>query len=148
MYSLKRFFLHSPGHYIGAVVVAAAVIVFRMLMLPEDVGFRLFWSDDLAAAGETALYFFAGTRFAWYDALSVAGGVTFFVGALLTVSYFGAFNLFGYVFSPGRLGEHRKYKSYAHYCQIQEESRSRLAYYFVPYYVVGTAVFLIAFFFA
>ena len=57
-------------------------------------------------------------------------------------SYFGAFNLFGYVFSPGRLGEHRKYKSFAHYCQIQEENRARQAYYFVPYYVVGIGVLL------
>lgn len=120
MYSLRKFFLHSPGHYIGAALVVAAVTAFRMFMLPVGVA----------------------ARFAWYDSLSVAGGVTFFVGALLTVAYFGAFNLFGYVFSPGRLGEHRKYKSFAHYCQIQEENRARQAYYFVPYYVVGIGVLL------
>ena len=148
MYTFRKFFLHSPGHYVGAAVVAAAVTVFRMLMLPEDVGVRFFWNDALSAAEGVGFHFFAGTRFAWYDSLSVAGGVTFLVGALLTVSYFGAFNLFGYVFSPGRLGEYRKYKSYAHYCQIQEESRARLAYYFVPYYVVGIAVFLVSFLFA
>lgn len=148
MHALRKFFLHSPGHYIAAVVLAVAMIVFRMLMLPEDVGLRLFWSDDLTAAGETAIYFFAGTRFAWYDSLSVAGGFTFLVGALLTVSFFGAFDLFGYVFSPGRVGEHRKYKSFAHYSQAKAENRAREAYYFVPYYVVGALVFLLSFVFA
>lgn len=123
MYTFRKFFLHSPGHYVGALLIAAAVTAFRMFMLPEGVG----------------------ELFAWYDSLSVAGGVTFFTGALVTVSYFGAFNLFGYVFSPGRLGEHRKYKSYAHYCQLQEESRARLPYYFIPYYVVGIAVLLVSF---
>ena len=126
MYVLRKIFLHSPVHYVIAACIAAAMTAFRMAMLPEDVY----------------------ARFAWYDSLSTAGMFTFLVGALLTVSYFGAFNLFGYVFSPDRLGEHKKYKSYAHYCQVKDENRGRQAYYFVPYYAVGVVVFLVSYFFA
>ena len=126
MYFLKKYVLHSPSHYIGAVVLAAAMTAFRFFMLPEGVA----------------------TRFAWFDSLSVAGAFTFLVGALLTVAFFGAFDLFGYVFSPGRVGEHKKYKSFAHYSQVKQERRSRQPYYFVPYYVVGALVFLVSFLFA
>ena len=113
MYALRKVFVHSPWHYLTALVLSIAVMLFRRWSLPAEVG----------------------TAFAMYECFSVAGGVTFLVGALLTVAYFGAFKLFGYVFSPGRVGEHRKYKNYAHYCHVQEENRARQDYYFVPYYV-------------
>ena len=126
MYSLKKFLFHSPGHYIAALILAAAVGAFRFSTLPDGIN----------------------VRFAWYEILSVSGYVTFLIGALMTVSYFGAFDLFGYVFSPGRTGEHRKYKDYAHYSQKKMEKRGREGYFFVPYYVVGFAVVLISRFFA
>lgn len=126
MYALRKFFLHSPGYYVAAVILTAAVAAFRFVNL------------GVAAA----------PRFAWYDSLSVAGGVTFLVGALLTVAYFGAFDLFGYVFSPGRVGEHRKYKSFAHYTHEKQEKRSREPYHFVPFYVVGVVAILVSFLFA
>ena len=95
MYTLKKFFLHSPGHYVASLILAIAVFLFRWFNLSEDVGFG----------------------FAVYDCLSVAGGVTFLVGALFTVSYFGAFDLFSYVFA--RAFEKKHYKSYA---AISEQS--------------------------
>lgn len=124
MYTLKKTFVHSPGHYVGALLLALAVFLFRRWNLPEEVG----------------------TAFALYDCLSVAGGVTFLVGALFTVTYFGAFDLFGYVF--GRSFEKKSYKSYAHYANEKQEKRSREQYYFVPYYVVGVLVFLVSLLFA
>ena len=126
MYTLKKFFLHSPGHYIAAVVLAALVCMFRFNNL-----------DDLVSP-----------QFAWYDSLSVAGYATFLVGALFTVAFFGAFDLFTYVFSPGRIGANRKFKSYAQYANHKEELRARQTYYFVPYYVVGVVVYLISLLFA
>lgn len=124
MYALKKAFVHSPWHYVAAVVLSVAVILFRRANLPEDV-----------AAG-----------FALYDSFSVAGGVTFLVGGLLAVAYFGAFDLFGYVFA--RAMEKKNYKSYAHYATDKAESRGRQQYYFVPYFTVGAVVFLLSFLFA
>lgn len=125
MYSLRKFFLHSPGHYFAAVILAVVVAGFRLYMLP--------WNGD-------------NLWFALYDSISVAGGVTFLVGALLAVTYFGAFDLFGYVFL--RAAEKQNYKSYAHYANAKEEKRGKVAYYFVPYFVVGAVVFLLSFLFA
>lgn len=122
MYRLKKFFVHSPGHYIGAAILAVAVGIFRYCTLAEGVS----------------------TRLACYEIFSVAGFVTVLIGMLLTVAYLGAFDLFGYVFSPGRTGEHRKYKSYADYCQQKAEKRAREQLFFVPYYVVGVVLVLIA----
>lgn len=126
MYSLKKALFQSPGHYLAALILAVAVGAFRYSTLPEGID----------------------VRFACYEILSVSGYVTFLIGALLTVSYFGAFDLFGYVFSPGRSGEHRRYKDYVHYTQQKTEKRARGGYFFVPYYVVGVAVVLISYLFA
>lgn len=126
MYTLKKLIFQSPGRYIAALVVAALVVAFRLYTLGPGL--------DL--------------RFVCYETLSVAGGVTFLVGGLLAVAHFGAFDLFGYVFSPGRVGEVKKYKSYAHYTQVQEEKRSRNGYPFIPFFVVGLMLYLIALLFA
>ena len=102
---MKKIFFQSPSRYIWALVLAAAVGVFRYFTLAEGV------SDWLM----------------WYEIFSVSGYVTFLVGALLTVAYFGAFDLFGYVFSPGRTGGVKKYKNYAEYSQQQTEKRAILS---------------------
>lgn len=122
MYSLKKLFFQSPGHYIAALILAVAVGAFRFSTLPEGID----------------------ARFVWYEVLSVSGYVTFLIGALLTVSYLGAFDLFGYAFSPGRMGEHRKYKDFVHYSNQKAEKRARGGYFFVPYYVVGIVVVLVS----
>lgn len=124
MYALKKALFHSPWHYVAAVVLSIVVILFRRWNLPADIG----------------------AAFAMHECFSVAGGVTFLVGALFAVTYFGAFDLFGYVF--GRAMEKQNYKSYAHYATAKQEKRSREQYYFVPYFVVGAIVFLLSFLFA
>ena len=122
MYFLRKIFLHSPGHYLAALIVAIAMGIFRFVTLPG-------WIS---------------TRFVWYEIFSVSGFMTFMIGALLTVAYFGAFDLFGYVFSPGRIGKQRKYKDYADYSQKKAEKRANSGYFFVPYYVVGVLVMLVS----
>ena len=102
---------------------AAAVGAFRYAMLSDGVD----------------------ARWAAYEVLSVAGFVTFLVGMLLTVAYFGAFDMFSYVFAPGRVGDMPKYKNYAEYSHQKAQKRARGGYYFVPYYVVGIAVVLISY---
>lgn len=123
---LKRIFFPSLGSYIGASVVAVLAGVFRYSTLPDDVGLR----------------------FAWFEILSVSGMITVLIGALLMVSHFGAFDLFGYVFSPGRRGAHRKYKGYADYSLQKTEKRAKEGYFYVPYFVVGIVLLLISAFFA
>ena len=120
----RKVFLHSPGHYIAALIVAVVVGVYRFATLSDGVGV---W-------------------FALYEIFSVSGLVTFLIGGLMTVSFFGAFDLFGYVFSSAR--SNGKYKNYADYSQKSMEKRTLGKYYFVPYYVVGVIVFLISFLFS
>lgn len=120
----RKVFLHSPGHYIVALVLAVAVGVYRYCML----------SDGVA------------TQYALYEIFSVSGYVTFLIGALFTVSYLGAFDLFSYVFSSARSSG--KYKNYADYSQKTAEKRSSGDYFFVPYYVVGIVVVLISLLFS
>lgn len=122
MHFLKKLFFQFPIHYVIAFVLAAAVGAFRFSTLPEGLA----------------------SSFVWYETFSVSGSVTVLIGALLTVSYYGAFDLFGYVFSPGRSGEHRKYKDYVHYSEQKLEKRAREGWFFVPYYVVGVLVLLIS----
>lgn len=122
MYSLKKLFAQSPGHYLIALLLSVIIGLFRYSTLPE---------------GLSAAYI-------WYEILSVSGSVTFLVGALLTVSHFGAFDIFSFAFSPSRMGEHRKYKNYAEYSNDRTAKRTRLGYIFVPYYVVGVVVVLLS----
>ena len=126
MYSLRKIFFHSPGHYIVALVIAVAVGLFRFSTLPVGIS----------------------PWFVAYEVLSVSGYVTFLIGGLMTVSYFGAFDLFGFVFTPrGRNGQ-KKYKNYTEYTEKKTESRAREGYFFVPYFVVGFVLVLISWFFA
>lgn len=122
MYTLKRLFFQSPGHYIAALILTVCIGAFRFTTLADGIDFH----------------------FAMYETLSVSGSVTFLIGALMTVSFLGAFDLFGFVFSSGRSREHRKYKDYVDYSQEKAEGRARGPYYFIPYYVIGTFVFLLS----
>lgn len=122
MYSLKKFFCNFPGHYLAACILAVAVGLFRYFTLPE--GLIL--------------------SYLWYEVLSVSGYVVVLVGALFTVSYYGAFDLFGYVFST----ERSKYKNYVDYSEQKYVKRAREGYFFVPYYVVGIAIVIISRFFS
>lgn len=119
---LKKYFGQSLWNYLAAVLMAVATGVFRYVMLPKEID--------------------AG--FLWYEVLSVAGFMTFLIGALLMVAHFGAFDIFSYVFSPGR----RKYKDYTEYSQHKEKTRSKDGYFFMPFFVVGVLVVLVSTFFA
>lgn len=141
MQFLKKTFIHSPGHYIAALILAVMVGAFRFATLLEGIDDQLAWYETLAASGMEGI----DPRFAWYEILSVSGYVTFLIGALLTVAYFGAFDLFSYAFTPNRTG---KYRNYTDYSQKKAEKRARGNYYFVPYYVVGIAVVLISYLFS
>lgn len=126
MHSLKKLFFHSPAHYIAAVIISVAVMIFRFFTLPED----------------------TGSQYAWYEVLSVSGYVTFLIGGLFAVAHLGAFDIFGYAFSPGRMGKVRKYRDYTDYQQQKQEKRAKEGGAFVPYFLVGIVLFLISLLFA
>ena len=122
MYSLKKFFAQSPGNYLVALFLSVIVGLFRYSTLPDGLS----------------------TSYVWYEILSVSGSVTFLIGALLTVSHFGAFDIFSFAFSSDRTGEHRKYKNYAEYSEDRTAKRTKVGYIFVPYYIVGIVVILLS----
>lgn len=122
MHYLRKLLMHSPGHYIAALGTAAVAAVYRYWTLPAGVG----------------------VRFAAYEILSVSGMVTVLVGGLMTVAYLGAFDIFGFAFSPGRFEGKRKYKDYVDYTQQKTQKRARDGWYFVPYYLAGAVLLLIS----
>lgn len=126
MESLRKALFHSPGHYIVALVIAVAVGLFRFSTLPEGMS----------------------PWYVCYEVLSVSGYVTFLIGGLMTVSYFGAFDLFGFVFTPRGQNGKKKYKNYTEYTEKKSEDRVREGYFFVPYFAVGIVIVLISWFFA
>lgn len=140
MRAIKKFFFQSPGHYIAALILTVIVGVFRFATLLEGIDPQLSWYETLSVSGLEGI----SLRFALYEIFSVSGFVTFLIGMLMTVAYFGAFDLFGYAFSPARNGEVRRYRTYADYVHHKEEKRASGGCYFVPYYVVGIAVVLIS----
>ena len=122
MHSLRKALFHSPGHYAIALVIAVVVGVFRFSTLPEGLN----------------------PWYVCYEVLSVSGFATFLVGGLMTVSYFGAFDLFGFVFTPRGANGKKKYQNYTEYTEKKTEGRVREGYFFVPYLVVGLIIVLIS----
>lgn len=129
MDALKKIFGQSIWNYVAAMVLVAAMGVFRFATLLEGVDPELGWLKTLSIYGLEEL----SPRFVWYEILSLSGMATFLVGALLMVAHWGAFDIFGYVFSNGR----RKYNDYTDYSQKRTEKRNKEGYFFVPFFVVG-----------
>lgn len=119
---LRKYFLHSPGHYAAALILN---IFFTLLVLFLK-GF-----DWLRA---------------YMEAFSVAGAISVLYGMLLWVSAAGAFYTFGYAFSYFR-GE-RSYKDYYEYTRAKEEKQARKEKIYMPYIVVGIVFLLISFVFS
>ena len=81
-------------------------------------------------------------RISYVDAFSIAGAAVFFMGLLQVMSYYGAFDIFGYSFSSFRTKE-RKYIDYVDYQTKKraEKSNSKLTY--MPFIEVGAVFFII-----
>ena len=119
---IRKYFLHSPVHYVAALILN---IFFTLLVLFLK-GF-----DWLRA---------------YMEAFSVAGAISVLYGMLLWVSAAGAFTIFGYAFSYFR-GE-RGYKDYYEYTRAKEEKQARKEKIYIPYIVVGIVFLLISFVFS
>lgn len=114
----RKLFLHSPVRYIVGVVLA--LIIGFLCLLSKGFEYRI----------------------SYVDAFSVAGAAVFFMGLLQAMSYYGAFDIFGYSFSSFRRKE-RKYIDYVDYQTKKraEKSNSKLTY--MPFIAVGAVFFII-----
>ena len=119
MKRLKQLFLQSPKQYIIAgvfnIVLALIVLILK--------GFRL--------------------RVNYVDAFTISGAVTFLIGMLRLVWYFGAFYTFGYSFTNIFREPGKRFKSLYDYCEIKTEKRRKGGYVFMPFITVGLVMLLI-----
>ena len=114
----RRVFFHSPKRYITGLLLAAALT----LLILYQKGF------------DRTIYF--------VDAFSAAGGIVFLIGLLQLVSYWGAFDTFGYGIS--KLGNYKRYADLYEYTQKKREARGRGELVFIPFLVVGAVFILIS----
>lgn len=116
---LRKYVLHSPVHYIAAVLLNS-LLAFLILCLK---GFHQ-W-----------IYY--------VDAFSVAGAVSVLFGMLSWVASAGAFTTFGYAFSTFR--SERRYRNLYEYAKAKEEKQAGQKKTFVHYIMVGMVFLLISF---
>ena len=76
--------------------------------------------------------------FNYMNALTAAGGVCIFTGLLMLVSFYGAFDFFGYAFMSRVKRKQTDYRSYQ-----DEKKAARNRFRFLPFLITG-AVFIAA----
>ena len=111
---LRRLFLHSWKRYLAAALTALAMAGLCLL-----------------TQGHTL-------RIHYVNAVTVAGAVVFLLGMLQLVSFFGAFDSFGYAFSS--IGNKRRYHDLYEYVTARKEARSHRELTFMPFITVGLLV--------
>jgi hypothetical protein len=115
---IRKLFLHSLARYIAAVIVA--IIVGVICLITKGFEYRI----------------------SYVNAFSVGGAIVFFLGLLQAVSFYGAFEIFGYSASSFR-GKERRYKDYYEYQKAKELKRSQSELVYIPFIVVGAVFFVI-----
>ena len=114
----RKLFMHSPVRYIVGVVLA--LIIGFLCLLSRGFEYRI----------------------SYVDAFSVAGGVVFFIGLLQCVSYYGAFDIFGYSFSTFRKKNPQGY-DYVSYREQKRAKKSASGLTYMPFIAVGAVFFII-----
>lgn len=115
----KKIFLHSMYQYLFAVGLVVTITLLYTLI--------------------------NGSNFSNYiGGIGLAGLVVLIIGGLMTTSYFGSFDTFGYSF--GKVFNYKKNKniSYVEYVEQQNVKRKEQDLYFVPFYVVGVFAIIIS----
>lgn len=116
---LRKYFLHSPGHYAAALGVNLGFTLLVLFLRDFD------------------------RVLAYIEAFSVAGAISVLFGMLLWVSSAGAFNMFGYAFSYFRAN--RRYKDLYEYTVAKQEKVAKQPKVYVPYIVVGLVFLMISY---
>jgi hypothetical protein len=121
MEKFKNLFLHSPGRYIISFVIALALALIYL-----------------------NLYGFS-TKINYINGLFIGGGVTFLIGGLSAVSYYGGFDIIGYGFSTIKKDGKGKYIDLFDYINKKKIERKKMNFPFIPYFTIGFFFVLISF---
>ncbi len=82
----------------------------------------------------------------YINGLQIGGAVVFLIGGLSLVSYFGAFDTFGYAFSKIKKDPERNYRDMYEFVTVKAEERKENKFTFIPYFVTGLFFILIGIF--
>ncbi len=115
----KKLFIHSLSRYVAALGMTIALALIYVSL------------------NGTVIQMFI-------NGFELAGFVTILIGGLMTTSYFGSFDTFGYSF--GKVLNYKKNKgiSFADYVEQKNISRKAQPLYFMPYYAVGTIILILS----
>ena len=119
---LKKVFFHSLSTYI----IAASICVIILIVNLSLNNFK-----DLIN---------------YVNGFQVGGAVVFLIGCLVLVSYFGAFDSFGYAFSRFKKDPDKKYRDRYEYEAVKQQERENKKFNCVPYLVTGLFFILIGIF--
>ena len=73
----------------------------------------------------------------YINGLQIGGAVVFLIGGLSLVSYFGAFDTFGYAFSKLKKDPEKNYRDMYEFVTVKAEERKENRFTFIPYFVTG-----------
>jgi putative flippase GtrA len=110
---LKRLFVHPAKAYISPIVTCVLLVLLVLI---------------LRGFSQTINY---------VDAFTIAGAVTFLLGMLGMVWYFGAFDTFGYSFAALFRDKDKRYGSLYDYSEAKKEKRSKRGLTFMTFMMVG-----------
>ena len=82
----------------------------------------------------------------YVNGLQIGGAIVFLIGGLSLVSYFGAFDTFGYAFSKLRKDPEKNYRDMYEFVTVKAEERKENRFTFIPYFVTGLFFILIGIF--
>lgn len=82
----------------------------------------------------------------YINGLQIGGAVVFLIGGLSLVSYFGAFDTFGYAFSKLKKDPEKNYRDMYEFVTVKAEERKENRFTFIPYFVTGLFFILIGIF--
>lgn len=116
----KRLFLHSFKHYMIALSSFTVIVIIFMWI-------DKFYLNKLPIA------------------VTESGLIVTFVGLLLLLSHFGAYDTLGYAFTTFKSRSRRPYKDLVEYTEVKKSKRKVQNYFFVPYIVVGLICAIIGF---
>lgn len=116
----KKFFFHSWKHYIIACVFALALTIFAAFSR------KIF-----------SLLFIA-------DSFALAGVITFLIGGLVLVGYFGGFDTLSYGISSF-IRKNKKYDDLFDYTEKKKLRRKSGDLTFMPYFTIGIFFLLVSF---
>ena len=119
---LKKVFFHSLHKYIIATILVLVIFIVNLCLN----NFK------------ELIHYINGVQ--------IGGAVVFLIGGLSLVSYFGAFDTFGYAFSKLRRNPEKNYRDMYEFVSVKEEERKDQKFSFMPYFVIGLFFILIGMF--